>query len=186
MAKEIFKKFLEEDSLYELNCNKKEVVKIQEILENNDQDQSTFDTLFKQIEGNLKDSLVRFLSSEEYHVHQAKILKKRSYSNCSLKILPLFHEVLLSPETIEDFETPKSSSIDETSNTKVSWRNMLKKFKDVYQYNLSGPSSPELSSIEEPKLRNVRLGSEMSSEKKSTENSDDDWDLNEDEELINL
>lgn len=147
-AKEIFKKFLKTDSFYELNCSQKQKEKVEKSIEMNDLDLNTFDFLFKEVEKNLKDPLIRFYESDEYHNYRTKDIKR---SNSVVK--ETSKDVIFSPELLSDFFPRKSSSFDNGLNMRrVSWNGMLQKFRDAYQKGLNAYGSPDLSPLTQKDL----------------------------------
>lgn len=180
-ALEIYNLFLKPDeALYELNCSKKEIAKVKRIIDQSEVDLTIFDPIFKEVEKNLGDSLIRFLSSEDYYNYQ-KIQKPiRSNSIVKGSSKP---EVVFSPELVEDFTHKKCFSVDEGISKRISWKNMLQKLKDVYISGQNITSSPELSSISEKKLL---VG--FNEVKKNSDDTDEDWELNDDsdQEVTNI
>lgn len=123
-SQKILKLFIDTDSQYEINCNKKEMKKVQEMIENKDVDIHIFDTLFKEVEKNMKDTLIRFYSSEPYRNYKSKGLKRRSNSFIITSLKP------------RDFtsELHKCSSFDIGSvPKKVPFRGVLSKLKQIYK-----------------------------------------------------
>lgn len=139
-AKEICQKFLNSQSSLELNCSQKEISKVEEAIERNYVNLSTFDILFKEVEKNLKDSLLRFYSSEEYQNFQTKELKQRSNFNRR----DSEGEVILSPVGIRESSFKKSTSFDSSYFKRFSLSNVVNKVKDAYQKGSKSNSSPEL------------------------------------------
>lgn len=122
-ANYILTTFLQSNSQQELNCNKKEIQKVQEAIENLELDDKLFDSISKEVEENLKDTLLRFFSSEEFINYQKKNDNRRSNSmNGSLQK----DEGKDPIEFLRQTSLVRSNSLDSKT---FSWKNLQEKFK---------------------------------------------------------
>lgn len=144
-ALDIYKQFLQPNKAKdELNCSMKEVQKVEKELEYKEFESTIFDAIFKEIEKNLKDSLLRFFSSEEYQNYQKK---QRSNKAKSVVKSTSIQDLVFSPELVAEFKTKKSFSIDEGVSRSNCWNWMLNKLKQGVYSTLNIKKSSEASNL---------------------------------------
>lgn len=124
-ANSIYNTFLKPQSTYELNCQQEKSEKVQEQIENNHISNTMFDSIYKEVESNLKGTLLNFLMSQEYKDYLDKKSQTRERSK--------------SIDEDESTGVPKRScSIDVICSTK------LKRIRTFLKNTLTSHHSPEL------------------------------------------